>query len=84
MSERSISPFEKYGLARPVGDAVLQTHVYKATDTLTGLAQKYYGDWQQWRLIAERNGVTDPRQIVVGFELIIPRKPLEIGRYESA
>ena len=84
MSERSTSPFERYGAARPSGDAVLQTHVFAVTDTLTGLAEKYYADWRQWRWIAERNGIIDPRQIVAGTELIIPRRPLTRGRYESS
>jgi nucleoid-associated protein YgaU len=84
MSNRSISPFERYGSARPLEDAVLQTHIFTATDTLTALADKYFGDWRLWRIIAERNNIIDPRQIEIGMLLIIPRRPLEKGRYESA
>ena len=83
MSERSISPFEKYGAARPVEDAALQFRVFTATDTLSGIAYEFYGDWRLWRIIAERNKIADPRQIAVGSPLIIPRRPLERGRYES-
>lgn len=83
MSERSISPFERYGSARPVNDVVLQIHVFTRTDRISDIAQKYYGDWRSWRLIAERNNLTDVRQIEIGTELIIPRRPLERGRYES-
>lgn len=83
MSERSISPFEKFGAARPVEDAILQTHVFVVTDSISALAQKYLGDWHKWRLIAERNDLTDVRQIAVGTILIIPRIPLKTGRYES-
>lgn len=83
MSERSISPFERYGAARPVADAVLQTHVFTVTDTISALANKYLGDWRLWRLIAERNNLTDVRQIEIGSLLVIPRVPLKTGRYES-
>ncbi len=83
MSERSISPFERYGAARPTADAVLQVHVFARTDKISALAQKYYGDWRLWRIIAERNKIADVRQIEIGTELIIPRRPLERGRYES-
>lgn len=83
MSERSVSPYEQYGNARPDEDATLQIHVFIVTDTLSAIAQKYYGDWRLWRIIAERNHVLDPRQIAHGTELIIPRRPLERGRYES-
>jgi nucleoid-associated protein YgaU len=83
MSERSISPFERYGAARPIEDAVLQTHVFIVTDTISALAEKYLGDWRNWRLIAERNNLTDVRQIAIGSQLIIPKLPLKTGRYES-
>jgi nucleoid-associated protein YgaU len=83
MSERSISPFERYGNANPNSDATLQIHLFKRTDSITSLAQKYYGDWRLWRVIAERNNLTDVREIEPGTELIIPRRPLERGRYES-
>ena len=83
MSDRSISPFERYGAARPVEDAILQTHVFTVTDTISALAQRYFGDWRKWRLIAERNNLTDVRQIPVGTILIIPQLPLKTGRYES-
>lgn len=83
MSERSISPFERYGSAFPLTDAAIQIHVFAATDTISGLAQKYYDDWRLWRIIAERNLLTDVRQIASGTQLIIPRLPLEEGLYES-
>lgn len=83
MSERSVSPYERYGVARPFEDAVLQTHVYTATDTISALAQKYLGDWRKWRVIAERNALKDVRQIEIGTILIVPRIPLQTGRYES-
>lgn len=80
---RSISPFERYGTARPLDDALLRVHLVTATDTISSIAEKYYEDWRLWRVIAERNNLTDVRQIAVGTELIIPRRPLERSRYES-
>lgn len=83
LSERTASPFEKYGKAIPNTDASLHVHTFIATDTISLLAYRYYGDWTLWRLIAERNSLTDVRKIEPGTELIIPRRPLERGRYES-
>jgi nucleoid-associated protein YgaU len=84
ITERSISPFERYGKAFPDADASLQIHVFAVTDTISAIAEKYYGDWRLWRVIAERNKIGDVRQIPTGTELVIPRRPLETGRYESA
>lgn len=84
MSERSVSPYERYGTANPVEDAALQVYVWTATDTISGLANKFYGDWRLWRIIAEKNNLTDVRVIETGTQLIIPHRPLEKGKYESA
>lgn len=82
MSERSVSPYEKYGAANPFTDASLRIHSFSATDSLSGLAYKYYGDWELWRVIAERNKIRDPRQVEIGTQLIIPQLPLKKGEYE--
>lgn len=83
LSDRSASPFEKYGQAFPESDASLQIHVFASTDTISLLAHRYYADWTLWRVIAERNSLLDVRKIEPGTELIIPRRQLERGRYES-
>jgi nucleoid-associated protein YgaU len=80
---RSISPFERYGQYRPYTDANLQSHVFTGTETLSGLAHRYYGDWRLWRLIADRNEISDPRRVSPGTILLIPQKPVQRGRYES-
>lgn len=80
---RSVSPYERYGTATPNADANLQVHVKVAGETLTAIAERYYGDWRLWRLIADRNAIADTRQIEPGTELIIPALPLEVGKYES-
>ena len=80
---RSVSPYEQFGEVAPVDDGALTQHVFDATETITGLAQRHYGDWKLWRLIADRNGIIDPRQIEPGTVLLIPTRPLEFGRFES-
>jgi len=80
---RSISPYERYGKPNPYSDATLRVHTVVVTDTISALAEEYLGDWRQWRVIADRNNVADVRLITPGTKLIIPRRPLEKGRYES-
>ena len=80
---RSISPFERYGKATPQADGALRIHTFIVTDTFSKLAEQYLGDWRLWRVIADRNAIVDVRQITPGTQLIIPRRPLETGRYES-
>jgi S-formylglutathione hydrolase FrmB/LysM repeat protein len=43
-----------------------------AGDTLSGLAQRFYGDAQLARLIAGASGIANPNVINVGQQLIIP------------
>jgi nucleoid-associated protein YgaU len=80
---RSVSPFEKYGQFNPRTDAFLREHVWRAGDTLSGLAHLYYSDWRLWRLIADKNLIVDARAVAVGARLLIPQRPLQYGRYES-
>lgn len=80
---RSISPFEKYGKSFPATDATLRVHTVSVTDSISALAQKYYDDWREWRLIAERNRIADVRKLTPGTTLIIPRRPLRKGVYEA-
>ena len=79
MNKRSVSPYERFGEAAPQSDAYLAIHVFDASETVTGLAQRYYGDWRLWRVIADRNGIIDCRQIAPGTTLLIPEKPLQSG-----
>ena len=81
---RSISPYERHGQYRPEEDANLQEYVFNDSDTVTGLAHRFYGDWRLWRLIADRNDIVDVRKIPSGTVLLIPERPLERGRFEIA
>jgi Contractile injection system tube protein/LysM domain len=49
--------------------------VFRRGDTLAALAAAEYGDAAQWRVIAERNRIDDPRRVRPGTELVLP--PLE-------
>lgn len=54
----------------------VRTYAVKTGDTLSGIAQKFYGDASQWPRIADANGITDPRRLQTaqqsGKELVIP------------
>ena len=80
---RSITPFERFGKATPQADANLQEYTFVAGDTLSHIADRFYGDWRLWRVIADPNGIVDVRTIEPGTLLLIPARPLESGRYES-
>ena len=80
---RSTTPYERHGRLSPRTDAFLEEHAWRAGDTLSGLAHRYYGDWRRWRLIADRNLIVDARRIEPGTKLLIPEPALQYGRYES-
>ncbi|HEY9286244.1 MAG TPA: LysM peptidoglycan-binding domain-containing protein [Pyrinomonadaceae bacterium] len=80
---RSVSPYERFGQSVPLSDTFLAEHVFVEGETLSGLAHRYFEDWRMWRLIAERNSVTDPRTVEPGTVLLIPNRPLE-GGFERA
>lgn len=80
---RSVSPFERFSQFTPEADAFLATHIYAAFETLSGLAHRYYGDWREWRRIADRNGIVDARRIAPGTALLIPAHAPRDGRFES-
>lgn len=57
---------------------VEKTYVVLRGDTLTGIAERAYGDPAPWRQIARANGISDPRVLEPGRVLTIPR--LEVLR----
>jgi nucleoid-associated protein YgaU len=48
-------------------------HVTAQTDTLAGIAYRYYQRPADWRPIADRNAIDDPRRLGVGRVLEVPR-----------
>lgn len=83
ISERSIPPFERFGVYTPPSEAILTEHEFVTGETLSGLAHRYYGDWREWRFIADTNNISDPRSIPVGTILIIPELPPQTGEFSS-
>ncbi len=61
----------------PSDQSAARTHRVVSGDTLFSLAKKYYGDTNQYRRIyyANRNRISNPRNIPVGMKLIIPPPP---------
>jgi nucleoid-associated protein YgaU len=52
-----------------------RTHAHPTmqTDTLSGIARLYYDRPEDWRSIADKNLIDDPRRLQVGRILTIPR-----------
>jgi nucleoid-associated protein YgaU len=48
-------------------------HVLGQTDSLSSVAQLYYDSSAEWRAIADRNGIDDPRRLSIGQMLEVPR-----------
>ncbi|MCX8130445.1 MAG: LysM peptidoglycan-binding domain-containing protein [Clostridia bacterium] len=49
-------------------------HKVETGDTLEKISKKYYGSMGKYRLIMERNNITNPNQLKVGQVLIIPKE----------
>jgi len=49
-----------------------KTYVVKKGDTLSDIAEKFYGKQKKWRLIAKANPKVDPNNLRVGEKLTIP------------
>lgn len=63
---------------RPTGSSAApaatteRTHVVASGDTMTVLAERYFGDRNAWQLIAKANPLVDPAAMKVGTRLVIP------------
>ena len=49
-----------------------QTHVVQRGDTLWSVSRRFYGNGNRWREIAQANGITNERRLIIGQTLIIP------------
>lgn len=54
-------------------DPEFTTRRIKRGDTLSGIAAEVYRDPALWRLIAEANNLDDPRHLIIGQMLAIPK-----------
>lgn len=52
-----------------------KTHIVERGDTLSGLAERYYGDKSKHDLITDANGIDKDNPLQVGQELVIPPDP---------
>jgi hypothetical protein len=52
-------------------------HLVRQGETLASIAALHYGDPSQWRPIAARNYIDDPRALGAGLLLQIPKLPLD-------
>lgn len=52
-----------------------RTHVVERGETLSELADRYYGDGDKHTLITEANGIDEDNPLQVGQELVIPPDP---------
>ena len=57
----------------PVGEG--QTYTVQPNDTLTTIAQKFYGEQSKYDLIVDANNLSDDTPLRVGQELVIPEEP---------
>ncbi|MDZ4831936.1 MAG: LysM peptidoglycan-binding domain-containing protein [Phycisphaerae bacterium] len=48
------------------------THLVLEGETMSSIAEKYYGDKNKWQLIAKANPLIDPRGMKLGTKLVIP------------
>ena len=63
--------------AAEAADSPDQTYVVKSGDSLTIIAQRFYGDPSLDDFLAEANNIADPTKLSVGQELRIPPNPNE-------
>ena len=49
-----------------------QQYTVQSGDTLYSLAQRFYGDGNQWQKIAQTNNIADPSQLQAGVTITIP------------
>jgi LysM repeat protein len=56
----------------PVSPSGFQIYIVHSGDTLSGIAKRFYGDPNKYPLIAQFNGIADPRRIFPSMRLKIP------------
>jgi hypothetical protein len=54
------------------GDQTPVSHIWKYGDRLDRIAHKHYSDDTMWWIIAVANNITNPLDITIGKEILIP------------
>jgi 5'-nucleotidase len=57
---------------KPPQQASPRYYFGKRGDTLWGISIKYYGTGEKWTVIADANGVKNPKLLQIGKKLRIP------------
>lgn len=73
-NEFTNAEFEAKEIKRETAD-YSRIYITGQGETLSAIAGRVYQNPQQWRPIALRNGLDDPRQLDVGMRLLIPQLP---------
>jgi len=66
------SPMAPATNVAPMGGMAGGAHTVVRGDTLWSIAKRYYGDGKRYTDIMRANGITDPKKLRVGQQLIIP------------
>lgn len=73
----SSSSKQSYDSLAPTGANVIETGVgnyqVKAGDTLSGIAQKVFGDASAYEVIAKYNNISDPSKLYAGQQIQVPQ-----------
>jgi LysM repeat protein len=70
----SLAPQQTQAAAATVGGSTQRTYTVKSGDTLSKIAQEFYGSANEYNRIfeANRDKLSDPNRIQVGQQLVIP------------
>jgi hypothetical protein len=63
---------EQFKQLNPTSPDRTHSHVIQSSDTLAGIAARFYQRSGEWRSIAAANGIADPRRLTPGAFLTIP------------
>jgi hypothetical protein len=69
----TFTEYRKPGEDQRETDPELTTRVVKRGDTVTSIATEVYRDPGLWRVIAQANGLDDPRRLGIGRVLTVPK-----------
>jgi nucleoid-associated protein YgaU len=69
---KPVKPITTTGSSHPVAPSRPKTYTVKRGDTLSGIAQRFYGDASKFRAIATANKIKNPNLIYPGQVLKLP------------